>query len=500
MGLDMRRLHIKIVIIFISLSVMVSSAAWGEEIFTADMEAELLELINSARSNPLEMAVAVGLDPEQVLTDLPWLFEELTQGLSPLRSDSALAVAARNHTEDMLEKDYYGYDSQDGSTADDRISNTGYLAEVTDESLGLLGFFNYVDPSKAVFQIFSTLYRDELNPERIRPRNILDSEFRDIGIGFGAGKLTLKGVSFNVYVVTCDFGAPMVSGLELELLQLINQARENPIGAMEAYGIDLGPFLETDTDTGLYEILTTPVIPSLVSDASLRSASKAHSEDMLANDFFDHVSSDGESLEERVIEEGYDPAVLGEVIQRVGLSAFTDSEVSHALQQIMEQVLRDEIANYVDFGVLTLLNPDLRDMGIGMVSGRYEVDGEAADVLISTVTLGSEVEEGVPSLVGTIYSDDDGNGIYSYGEGLSEIRVTIESVHTLFEFQEFHEVWTDKAGGFQYPLDSGLHRVTIYVPGMEPTEYFLTPKGENVRLAHELPENWDSVEMAGNGP
>jgi hypothetical protein len=363
--------------------------------------------------------------------------------------------------------------------------------------LGILGFFNYIDPSEAVFQIFSTLYRDELNPERTRPRNMLDPEFRDIGIGFGAGKLTLKGVSFNVYVVTCDFGTPMVSPLELEFLQLINQARGNPLGAMEAYGINLDPFPESDT--GLYEILTTPVQP-LASNASLGSASKAHSEDMLANGFFDHVSSDGRSLEERVVEEGYDPAVLGEVIQRVGLSAFTDTEVSYAFDQIMTQVLSDEIANYVDFGVLTLLNPDLRDMGIGMVSGRCEVDGEAADVLISTVTLGSEVEEGVPSLVGTIYSDDDGNGIYSYGEGLSEIRVTIESVHTLFEFQEFHEVWTDKAGGFQYPLDSGLHRVTIYVPGMEPTEYFLTPKGENVRLAHELPENWDSVEMAGNGP
>ena len=495
---DMKRLHtILISIIFISVSVLPSVAARCEEVFTADMEAELLELINSARANPLEMAVLVVLDTDQVLADLPWLYEELTQGLAPLRSDSALTDAARSHTGDMLENDYYGYDSQDGSTTDDRISNAGYLADVTDESLGILGFFNYVGPSQAVFQIFSTLYRDELNPERTRPRNILDPEFRDVGIGFGAGKLTLQGVSFNVYLVTCDFGAPMVSALELELLGLINQARERPLDMIEAYGIDPGPFLEFDS--GLYEILTRPVMP-LVPNASLRSASKAHSEDMLANSFFDHISSDGRSLEERVVEKDYDPAILGEVIQRVGFSAFSDTDAAYALEQIVEQILRDEITNYVDTGVLTILNPDLQDLGIGMVSGTCEVGDEAADVLIATAALGSEAEGGTPSLVGTVYVDEDGDGLYSYGEGLPEVRVTIESGHTLFGYLELQEVWTDRAGGFHYPLDSGLHRVTVYVPGMEPAEYLLTPKGENVRLAHELPVNWNSVEMAGNGP
>lgn len=482
----MKRLHIILIsLIFISLSVWAPATARSEEVFTADMEAELLELINSARANPLEMAAVVGLDPDQVLVDLPWLYEELTQGLFPLRSDAALTVAARSHTGDMLENDYYGHDSQDGSTTDDRILRTGYLAAVTDESLGILGFFNYVDPLDAVFQIFSTLYRDELNPGRTQPRNILDPGFRNIGIGFGAGRLTLKGVPFNVYLVTCDFGTPMISGLESELLELINQAREKPLEMMEAYGIDLDPFLEFDT--GLYEILTTPVAP-LAPNASLGSASKAHSEDMLANHFFDHISSDGRTLEERVIEKGYDPAVLGEVIQRVGLTTFTNTEVSYALRQIMEQVLRDEITNYVDSGILTLLNPDLQDMGIGMVSGTCDVDGEAADVLVSTTALGSEAEGGPPFLVGTVYADDDGNGLYSYGEGLSGIRVTIESGHTLFGFLELQEVWTDNAGGFHYPLlDSGLHRVTVYVPEMEPAEYFLIPKGKNMRLAHVLP-------------
>jgi len=493
----MKRLHIILIgIIFISLSVLASATARSEESFTDEMEAEFLEWVNNARENPLETAAAVGLDPDQVLADLPELYDDLTQGLAPLRPDSVLTDAARSHTRDMLANDFYGHDSSDGSTPDDRILDAGYIADITDESLGILGFFNFIDPAEAVFRVFSTLYRDELNPERTRPRNILDPEFEDVGIGFGAGKLTLQGMSFNVYLVTCDFGTPVVSVLEVGLLELINQFRARPLDMVEAYGIDIEPFFEADTD--LYEVLTLPVAP-LVPNGSLQIASEGHSVDMLANNFIDHLSSDGRSTEDRMVENDYYPIGTGEVLQRVEFSPFT--EASYALRQIMEQILLDEITDYVDFGTPTLLNPDLQDLGIGMVSGTCEFDDEAVDVLITTATLGAEAGGRPPYIVGTVYGDDDGNGLYSYGEGVSGIRVTVEWVHTILGFLEIKEFWSNKAGGFHCPLDSGLHRVTVYVPEMEPVEYYLIPEEESVRLEHLLlPENWDNEELAENGP
>ncbi len=492
----MKRLHIILFgIIFISLSVMASDTAQSEEAFTDEMEAEFLEWVNNARANPLEMAATVGLDPDQVLTDLPELYDVFTQGLAPLRSDYRLTDVARSHTRDMLENDFYGYDSQDGSTPDDRILEAGYAADITDESLGILGFINFIDPADAVSQIFSALYRDELNPERTRPRNILDPEFEDVGIGFGAGKLTLKGVSFNVYLVTCDFGMPVTSLLEVGLSELINQFRERPLDMVEAYGIDIEPLLEIDP--GLYEVLTTPVTP-LVPSESLQDASEGHSEDMLANGFVDHLSSDGRSTEDRMVENDYTPIVSGEILQSVLFSSVEEASV--ALDQTMEQILVDEITGYVEYGTLILLNPDLQDLGIGMVTGTYEFNDEPADVLMTTATLGAEEGENPHYLVGTIYGDGDGNGLYSYGEGISGIRVTVEWVHTISGFLEIEELWSNKAGGFHCPLASGLHKVTVYVPEMEPVEHFLKPEGESVRLEFSLPENWDSVEWVENGP
>jgi hypothetical protein len=284
--------------------------------------------------------------------------------------------------------------------------------------------------------------------------------------------------------------------LEPELFELINQFRARPLEMAEAYDIDLDAFLETDT--GLYEILTMSVAP-LVPNGSLQSASKSHSIDMLTNNFIDHLSSDGRSTEDRLVENDYYPISTGEVLQLVEFPPFT--EASNALGQIMEQMLRDEITDYVDFGTSTLLNPDLQDLGIGMVSGKYELENEAVDVLITTATLSEEAEERPPYLVGTIYRDDDGNGLYSYGEGVSGIRVTVEWVHTISGFLEIKELWSNKAGGFDYPLDSGLHRVTVYVPEMEPVEYFFVPEEDSIRLEHILlPENQDNEELAENGP
>jgi hypothetical protein len=122
-------------------------------------------------------------------------------------------------------------------------------------------------------------------------------------------------------------------------------------------------------------------------------------------------------------------------------------------------------------------------------------------VFVTTATLGVEAEEKPPYLVGIVYSDDDGNGLYSFGEGVSEIRVTVEWVHTISGFLEIKELLSNKTGGFHCPLDSGLHRVTVYVPEMEPAEYFFVPEEGNVRLEHLLiPEDLDSEELAENGP
>jgi uncharacterized protein YkwD len=483
----MKRLpNIFIGIIFISVSVSASSTARGEETFTEEMEVRLLEWINSARANPLEMAETVGLDPDQVLGDLPALYDDLTQGLAPLRSDFALTDAARSHTRDMLENDFYGHDSSDGSTLADRILDAGYVAEITDESLGILGFLNFVDPVEAVFRIFSTLYRGELNPERSRARNILSPEFKDVGIGFGAGKLTLQGVPYNVYVVTCDFAKVAdgeeisLSTTELEIVGMINQLRGRPLEMMVSLGIDVDSLIETEPS--LLAVLETPVSP-LIPSASLQAASRGHSRDMLLNGFVGPISSDGKSVEDRMTETGYVPIMAGEAIQ------FVETDFPHGKEVIgvtLRGMAEGEIARYMESGELTLLNPDFLDLGVGIAAGTLEWDEDALHGLMTTVTAGATGDWKPLYVVGTVYRDEDDDGLQSVGEGISGVKVFIGSLDTPFESGEFEETNTNGVGMFAAPVDIGSYRVTIFLPEEEPVEYIVSAEAESVWLEHRL--------------
>jgi len=449
----MKRLYIILIgIIFISLSVLASATAHSEEAFTVEMEARLLEWINSARVNPLEMAEAVGLDPDQVLADLPELYDDLTQGLAPLRSDSALADAARRHTRDMLENDFYGHDSSDGRNAVDRILETGYVAEITDESLGILGFFNFIDPAEAVFRIFSTLYRGELNPERSRARNILNPEFEDVGIGFGAGKLTLQGVPYNVYLVTCDFGTRVVSVLELELLELINQARERPLDVAEALGLNRDEILD-----GLPELADTLLygLAPLTLNENLYGAAEDHALDMMENGYFSTTSLDGREVQDRVWEQGYDPIEAGESL-RV-LVTVDEMDPREAARICFEKLFRREL----DPSTLgrNILNPVFEEIGVGFTTAPTvdETDTEQGPLysgyhtalLVCDFGL-SAVDQGLPYLKGRVFTDWDGNGLYSLGEGMDGIGLYIQGPDTDFE------AYTNPAGGFSALLEIGI--------------------------------------------
>ena len=61
-----------------------------------------------------------------------------------------------------------------------------------------------------------------------------------MGIGFGAGPLTLGATLYNTYVVTCDFATPEIDSDEIEsaLLKMINEIRENPDKMLELLELD----------------------------------------------------------------------------------------------------------------------------------------------------------------------------------------------------------------------------------------------------------------------
>jgi len=431
-----------------------------------EMEVQLFELINAARSNPLLMAWLLGKDPNQVRADLPWLPDHL----SPLQLHSALTDAARSHTQDMLALDYYGYDSPEGNTPEDRIREAGYLPEKSGETLGLLGFINFVKPADAVNKIFSRMFLDELSPDRVRPRNILDPDLQDVGIGFGAGTLTIEGVSYNAYLVTCDFATSAPSVLEMELLALINQARENPLGMAQILGLD--PQKTLDDLPELRDILMQG-LPPLVYNSKLYRSASYHFQDMIKNDYFSEQSLDGTTPAERIARTGYEAEAAGEVIE--SLLSSDDCDEEEVAFQIFAAKFKDELDPESETEP-DILNATFREGGVRFDLFELSQEGDGPGTYgFMVVDLAKSALPARPSLMGVVYSDVNQDGLYGPGEGIANVFVTVQGGDGPYT------VMTNAVGRFTLELDPGLYTITVEVDGFT-MEREANLEGENLGL------------------
>lgn len=345
------------VILFLAISVSHSQA----QDVPSQHEQDLLQLINQARENPLAVASSLGMDADQILQDLPELKDILIYGLPPLSFNENLYAAASAHTRDMLENNYYSHFSLDERTYDDRIVESGYDPVVTGESLGMLAFFNFIEPAEAVALIFENMFRDELDPARTERRNILASDLEEAGIGFGSGAFKIDGLIYNAYLTTCDFATSAVFVPELELLELINQAREDPLAMASSLGMDADQILQDLPE--LKDILIYG-LPPLSFNENLYAAATAHAWDMLENCYFSYVSLDGRTVDDRIMETGYIPLVTGEIMRLLATNSFV--EPAEGVRIHFEEIFMRELSP--DCTDRNILNPELKEVGISFLA------------------------------------------------------------------------------------------------------------------------------------
>jgi len=443
-----------IIIFLISLSFQPVYAGTANQ---ADLEIRLFELINNARVNPLAVAASLGMNPDQVLADLPELHEVLTNGLPPLYYNMDLRESALLHTSDMLNRNYYGHVSPDNTTPESRIWASGYIPKVTGESLGVLGFINFIDPEEAVNRIFLNMFKDELNPDRTQRLNILGADLEELGIGFGTGPLNIGNVRYNSYIVTCDFGTGAVSDMELELLEMVNQARKKPLAVAAALGMDTKQILNDLPE--LHDILING-IPPLSFNGSLYLSAKAHGLDMLENDYYSEVSSDGRTVYERYAENGYNPFMAAESMRLISTTDFLDFEKGVKIN--FERLFIRELQP--DCPQRNILNPDLKEAGCSIiallpdVSKKIQEDMTYRDyyTLLMLIDFGTSLDDTNDYLHGLLYTDLNNDGLFDFREGIPSIAFTLKNI----EQNDILFVFTNRAGSFSVPLESGRYQIS----------------------------------------
>ena len=170
---------------------------------------------------------------------------------------------------------------------------------------------------------------------------------------------------------------------ELNLLSLINVARENPLAMASSLGMDTDQILKDLPD--LNDILING-LPPLTFNENLYAAASDHSRDMLDNSYYSHTSLDGRTYYDRIIQTGYIPVVAGESL---GVLAFNNFiEPAQAVRDLFENMFVDEL-DPSRTEKRNILDPELREAGLSVLPGTFNLDGSLWNVYLTTCDFGT---------------------------------------------------------------------------------------------------------------
>jgi uncharacterized protein YkwD len=477
------------ILLFI-LFILMAGTAWGA-VAPSEEEQALLDRINAARRDPFAAAVAIGVDPQQLAAARPELLNLPEEGMSQLAWKPLLSETAKAHNEDMLARGFVDRVNPEGLTAGDRAAAAGYWAVSVGESIGVVGFANFLAPDAAVSILFENMLREEiLNPSDER-WNLLNPRYSEAGVAVGTGVLEYGGYLFNVYIAVCDFGEPYRIGSEEELfLALVNQARSNPEGFLLSAGISADRLMP-DIREGLNAFFAG--MPPLFPVRALFQAARAHAEDMLTAGYFAAESLDGRTAADRILEAGYEDAL--ESGETRGLLALCgDRNPAEQVEAFFRRSAIIELTRTAPEDRL-IFNPSLREAGVGFAEGDSEslggICGDHVGLLVAEYGTRIAIESGI---VGVVFSDLNGNGLLDPGEGLSGIELSVSGSAVS------DVLLTGEGGGFHIVLPEGPYEITTAgTDPVETVEITVPGTGESVfvPLSVTVPAEEVAAEEAG---
>jgi len=228
------------------------------------------------------------------------------------------------------------------------------------------------------------------------------------------------------------------SVLEQLHLERINRARLRPAAEAARFGIDLNEGVTSTT-------ISASSKQALAMNPTLTAVARAHSQDMLNRDYFEHDTPEGLSPFDRMQAAGYIYRSAGENLTWRGTTGHLD-EVSTANAQHQDLFVDVDYPNRGHRVVM--LNADYKEVGIGVIRGGFLQNGNNYDSLMTTQDYGTRSNS--PTFVlGVVYDDSNANGDYDAGEGLSGGSVYLGSSSTT----------TNAGGGYSFAVQPGQYTI-----------------------------------------
>ena len=239
-----------------------------------------------------------------------------------------------------------------------------------------------------------------------------------------------------------DYGNP--SGAEQELLELFNRARRNPTAEGQRLGLDFSQY---------------PAIFPLTHNEFLANAAIAHSEDMAARAFYDHVNPNGDNANGRILDANYDLHASYGTNRTVNLTeniGVGQGNRFNTPQDVHDTFMREE-------GSASLKHRE-NILGVGQFATNREVGTgfrtnlQSASVWEHYGTFEfARTKSDAPFITGVVYNDSTPDGLCRSGEGRANVTVVFED-NSGFRL----ETQTKDAGGYAFEVfEPGTYTVTI---------------------------------------
>jgi hypothetical protein len=226
-----------------------------------------------------------------------------------------------------------------------------------------------------------------------------------------------------------DVGDP--SGPELELIQLANRARRDPVAEGVRYGVSC---------TGI------PATPPLAPNTLLAKAALGHCNDMSQNHYYAHVNpTTGQNPGQQISAAGYTWMAYGQNID-TGPVQPVDAKVEH--ERFFVDVgnnppgHRYNILGYQPTGP----QPGFREMGTSYITNQIALVGADWDHYITEDFGTDQLDK--PFVTGVVFDDKNASGEYDAGEGVGGVVIKLRASD-----QTWVEVQSSSAGAYSFRVN-----------------------------------------------
>lgn len=172
---------------------------------------------------------------------------------------------------------------------------------------------------------------------------------------------------------------------EAFLLELINEARKDPLAMAASLGMDRETVLRDLPQ--LQDVLTGGLAP-LRFDERLYEAALGHTQEMIDNVYYSHNSLDGRTYADRIRESGYWAVGCGESLGMVAFQNFMAPKDAATI--IFESIFLAELDPETT-EARNILNPERTEAGIVLGSGQFTAGDTTLNAYVATLDFGKPV-------------------------------------------------------------------------------------------------------------